>query len=166
MDYAKTFADMAKAVHLIQDAGRLTEIVARAFVEAQAPTPGPWWSAAEDMLEDSTAASVIEPLRVPHSGSAAAADIDEIAALIARAERPLLIAGGGGSGRRAGARRCWRRRSARPACRSPSSGRTTSQRASNYAGHLGSKIAKAAGERYPEADLILVVGTRLGEATT
>ncbi len=36
----------------------------------------------------------------------------------------------------------------------------------NYAGHLGFKIPKAAVARYLEADLILAVGTRLGEATT
>ncbi len=55
MDYAKTFADMAKAVHVIHDPARVPEIVARAFVEAQAPTPGPVVVVLpEDMLEDST----------------------------------------------------------------------------------------------------------------
>ena len=53
VDYAKTFSDMAKAVYLIQDANRIPETVARAFVEAQAPTPGPVVVVLpEDMLED------------------------------------------------------------------------------------------------------------------
>jgi acetolactate synthase-1/2/3 large subunit len=36
----------------------------------------------------------------------------------------------------------------------------------NYAGHLGFKIPKPAVERYLEADLMLAVGTRLGELST
>src|SRR5262245_50966156 len=83
VDYAKTFADMAKAVHVIHDAGRVPEIVARAFVEAQSPTPGPVVVVLpEDMLEDSTDAGVIEPLAVPRAGPGSAPDIDEIAAMI------------------------------------------------------------------------------------
>src|SRR5947207_2912949 len=90
VDYAKTFADMAKAVYLIHDPARVPEIVARAFLEAQAPTPGPVVVVLpEDMLEDNTEAPVIEPLAVPRAGAGSAADIEEIAALIARAERPL-----------------------------------------------------------------------------
>jgi acetolactate synthase-1/2/3 large subunit len=168
VDYAKTFADMAKAVYLIQDARRVPEIVARAFVEAQAPTPGPVVVVLpEDMLEDASEAPVIEPLRVPQGGAPAATDIDEIAALIAKAERPLLIAGGGvgtARGRKA-------LLAASEAHRLPVA--LTFKRQDyfpnahpNYAGHLGFKIARGAVERYLEADLILAVGTRLGEATT
>src|SRR5262249_8205627 len=70
VDSAKTFADMAKAVYLIQDAERIPETVARAFVEAQTPTPGPVVVVLpEDMLEDVAEASVIEPIRVPQVGA-------------------------------------------------------------------------------------------------
>src|SRR5262245_15888832 len=97
VDYAKTFADMAKAVHVIHDAARIPEIVARAFVEAQAPTPGPVVVVLpEDMLEDGAEAGVVEPITIPRAGPAPAADIEEIAALIDKSERPLLLAGGGG----------------------------------------------------------------------
>src|SRR5262245_63071104 len=92
VDYAKTFADMAKAVYLIQDASRVPELVARAFVEAEAPTPGPVVVVLpEDMLEDSIDASVVEPLAVPRAGSPSAQDLDAILARLAKAERPLLI---------------------------------------------------------------------------
>ncbi len=169
VDYAKTFADMAKAVHVIHDAARIPEIVARAFVEAQAPTPGPVVVVLpEDMLEDVTEAGVIEPLTVPRAGPASAADIDEIAALIDQAQRPLLLAGGIGLGTPRG----------RKALLAASEAQTlpvalTFKRQDyfpnshpNYAGHLGFKIPKAAVARYLESDLILAVGTRLGEATT
>ncbi len=99
VDYGKTFADMAKGVYVIQDAARVPEIVARAFVEAQAPTPGPVVVVLpEDMLEDSTDSPAVEPAPVPNAGPASPADIEDIAARIAKAERPLLMAGGIGLG--------------------------------------------------------------------
>jgi len=169
VDYAKTFADMAKAVYLIHDASRVPEIVARAFVEAQAPTPGPVVVVLpEDMLEDVTAAPVVEPLRLPQAGPAAAAGIEEIAGLIAKAERPLLIAGGGGLGTARGRKALLAASEAHalPVALTFKRQDYFPNAHPNYAGHLGFKIAKAAVERYLEADLILAVGTRLGEATT
>jgi acetolactate synthase-1/2/3 large subunit len=169
VDYAKTFADMSKAVYLIHDASRVPEIVARAFVEAQAPTPGPVVVVLpEDMLEDIVEATVIEPLRVPQAGPAAAADIEEIAAMVAKAERPLLIAGGGGLGTARGRKALLAASEAQalPVALTFKRQDYFPNTHPNYAGHLGFKIAKAAVARYLEADLILAVGTRLGEAST
>ncbi len=99
VDYAKTFADMAKAVYLIHDQARIPEIVARAFVEAQAPTPGPVVVVLpEDMLEESTERSGDRAAGGAAAGPGSTADIEAIAALIAKAERPLLMAGGIGLG--------------------------------------------------------------------
>ena len=48
---------------------RTREIIARAFVEAQTPTPGPVVVVLpEDMLEDRIDAGVVEPLAVPRAG--------------------------------------------------------------------------------------------------
>jgi acetolactate synthase-1/2/3 large subunit len=169
VDYAKTFADMAKAVHLVHEAARIPEIAARAFVEAQAPTPGPVVVVLpEDMLEDRAEAPAIEPLRVPRAGAAATADMDEIAALIAEAERPLLIAGGGGLGTPRGRKALLAASEAHalPVALTFKRQDYFPNTHPSYAGHLGFKIPKAAVARYLEADLILAVGTRLGEATT
>jgi acetolactate synthase-1/2/3 large subunit len=168
VDYAKTFADMAKAVYVIHDAARVPEIVARAFAEAQAPTPGPVVVALpEDMLEDRTDAPPIEPLTVPRGGPAAAADIEEIAALIGKAERPLLVAGGGvGTARGRKALLAASEAHQLPVALTFKRQDYFPNTHPHYAGHLGFKIAKAAVQRYLEADLILAVGTRLGEATT
>ena len=169
VDYAKTFADMAKAVYLIQDAARVPEIVARAFVEAQAPTPGPVVVVLpEDMLEDTVEASVAEPLRVPQGGHAAARDIEEIVGMLGKSERPLLIAGGGGIGTAPGRRALLAASEAHvlPVALTFKRQDYFPNAHPNYAGHLGFKIPKAAVERYLESDLILAVGTRLGEATT
>ena len=169
VDYAKTFADLAKAVYLIHDAGRIPEIVARAFAEAQAPTPGPVVVVLpEDMLEDTAEAPVVEPLRVPQAGPASAADIEEIAALIAKAERPLLIAGGSGLGTARGRKALLAASEAHalPVALTFKRQDYFPNAHPNYAGHLGFKIPKPAAERYLEADLMLAVGTRLGEVST
>jgi acetolactate synthase-1/2/3 large subunit len=169
VDYAKTFADMAKAVHLIHDPARIPEVVARAFVEAQAPTPGPVVVALpEDLLEDNTEVPVVEPLRVPQAGPGSAADIEQIAALIANADRPLLIAGGIGLGTPRGRRVLLAASEAHhlPVALTFKRQDYFPNTHPNYAGHLGFKIAKAAVARYLESDLILAVGTRLTEATT
>jgi acetolactate synthase-1/2/3 large subunit len=169
VDYGKTFADMAKAVYLIHDAERVPETVARAFVEALAPTPGPVVVVLpEDMLEDRAAAPVVEPLGVPRAGPASDADIDEIAALLAEAERPLLIAGGGALGtvRGRGALLAVSEAQSLPVALTFKRQDYFPNAHPNYAGHLGFKIPRAAVERYLEADLILAVGTRLGEAST
>jgi acetolactate synthase-1/2/3 large subunit len=169
VDYAKTFADMAKGVHLVHDPARIPEIVARAFVEAQTPTPGPVVVVLpEDMLEERTKSAVIEPLPVPQAGSPSAAAIAEIAGLVAKAERPLLIAGGPGVGTPRGREALLK---ASEALRVPVALSFKRQDYfpnghPHYAGHLGFKIPKAAADRYHEADLILAVGTRLTEVTT
>ena len=169
VDYAKTFADMAKAVYLVHDQARIPEIVARAFVEAQAPTPGPVVVVLpEDMLEETTDAAVIEPLGVPQAGPGSTADIEEIAALIAKAERPLLMAGGIGLGTPRGRKALLAASEAHqlPVVLTFKRQDYFPNRHPHYAGHLGFKIPKAAVARYLESDLILAVGTRLTEATT
>jgi acetolactate synthase-1/2/3 large subunit len=168
VDYAQTFSDMAKAVWTIEDGRRAPEIIARAFAVARAPTPGPVVVVLpEDMLEDDVTASMIEPLPVPRASGPSSAVMADVVALLATAERPLILAGGalnGASGRAALAATA--RAHGIPIV-------TTFKRQDlfpnadrHYAGHLGFKIPKVLVDRYAEADLILAIGTRLGETTT
>ena len=168
VDYTKTFSDMAKAVWTIEDASRIPEILARAFVVAQTPTPGPVVIVLpEDMLEDRTDSPVIEPLPVPRAARPSDVLVADVAGRIARAERPLLLAGGGLNSA-----------AGRAALKAASDAHglpvvLTFKRQDlfpnahpHYAGHLGFKIPKPMVDRYADADLILAVGTRLGETTT
>ena len=169
VDYAKTFSDMAKAVHTIHDPARIPEIVARAFVEAQTPTPGPVIVVLpEDMLEDSTEAPVVEPAGPARHNQPAPEPIAAIAALIAKSERPLLIAGGVRVGTPEGrkALRAAAEAHGLPVALSFKRQDYFPNTHAHYAGHLGFKIPKPAVERYLEADLIVAIGTRLTEATT
>ena len=169
VDYGKTFADMAKAVHVIHDAARVPEIIARAFVEAQAPTPGPVVVVLpEDMLEETADSAIIEPLVVPRAGPASADTIAEIARMIAKAERPLLIAGGPGVGTARGRAALLAASQAHhlPVALSFKRQDYFPNTHPHYAGHLGFKMPKPSVERYQDADLIIAIGTRLTEVST
>ena len=118
VDYAKTFSDMAKAVWTIEDASRIPEILARAFVVAQTPTPGPVVIVLpEDMLEDATGAAVIDPLPVPRAARPSAGDYRRRRPPH-RAGRAAVAAGGRRPQLRCGAVRRSRQRRSRTVCRS------------------------------------------------
>ena len=167
VDYAKTFSDMAKAVEEVHDPERLPEVAARAYHIAESGTPGPVIvSLPEDMLEQPCAApaqaSRPRPRPLP-----AEADVSTVADLLAEAKRPVLIAGGmlGQPAARKSLLACSEAWSLAVA---PSFKRQDlfPNEHPNYAGHLGYGIPPALGEALAEADLVLAVGTRLGDITT
>ena len=94
VDYAAVFGTMAKWAVEIDDPARVPEVVSRAFHVATSCRPGPVVVALpEDMLTERVAVSDARPYRVPDPVPADE-DIDAALALLAQAERPLLIAGG------------------------------------------------------------------------
>ena len=167
VDYAKTFADMAKGVWTIEDPARLPEIVARAFHIAQTPTPGAVVLVLpEDMLEDRTDASVVAPLPVARA-SAGEGVIADVAARVEASERPLLIAGGGlASSEGRAALLAAAEAHTLPVALTFKRQDLFPNRHPLYAGHLGFKIPKAQIELFAGADLVVAVGTRLGEVAT
>ncbi|MCZ6455599.1 MAG: thiamine pyrophosphate-binding protein, partial [Alphaproteobacteria bacterium] len=167
IDYAKSFGEIAKGVWEVRDAEHLPDVVARAFRLALSETPGPCIIALpEDMLSDMIGAEAVAPL--PRASAALSpSDIDAAMALLAKSERPLVIAGG---------------RATEPA------GRAALQAAAeahdlavvlafkrqdglandhpNFAGYLGFKIPSAQVDAMADADLILAIGARLNDTTT
>lgn len=167
VDYERTFGDIAKWIWTVQAGERMPEVIARAFAVAQAPTPGPVVVVLpEDMLEDGCDAPVVAPS--PRAAAAPGAeDVRRVVRRLADAKRPLLIAGGGladAEGRQA-------LRAAADALGLPVAVTFKHQDIfpnahPGYAGHLGFKIPQAALDRYLPADVVLAVGTRLGEVPT
>ncbi|MET1113660.1 MAG: thiamine pyrophosphate-dependent enzyme [Comamonas sp.] len=167
VDYEKVFGSMAKWVVEVRDGARLADTVAQAFHAAASGTPGPVVVALpEDMLEDLSDGAAAAPFALPQGG-ASAAQLAQVAQLIAQAQRPLLIAGGllkGEAGQAA-------LRAAAEAFGLPVA---TSVRHADvlpndhllFAGHLTYGAPRALAEAVAEADLILAVGTRLGDVTT
>ncbi len=167
VDYQKTFGDMAKGVWTVNDPDLVPETVARAFRTAMAGTPGPVVVVLpEDMLTEQTGAPVVEPLAVP-AIRPAPTDIDRAAAMLKDAKRPLIIAGGGvgSSAGRAALAACAERHGV-PVATSFKRQDLFDNRNPLFAGHLGFGIPQKQVDLYRDADLILAVGTRLGDTTT
>ena len=167
VDYGKTFADMAKAVLSVDDPERIPELVARAFAVALQPTPGPVVVVLpEDVLERATTARPLPPAppaRADDGGSVVA----DIARRIAAAKRPLLIAGvrlATAEGRAALLRAAEALNV--PVALSFKMQHLFPNRHPLYAGHLGFKIPAPHRELLAEADLVVAVGTRLGEVAS
>ena len=168
VDFPAFFAPLAKWAARIDDASRVPEYVARAYATAISGRPGPVVLALpEDMLHEDGLTAAPRPF-VPRQAQAPCPDaMAALMALIGDAAAPVAIVGGAGWGGKAReyfaqfAERiglpvatAFRRQDAVP----PSS------RA--YAGNLGYGPNPRLVERIRAADLLLVVGARLGEATT
>jgi acetolactate synthase I/II/III large subunit len=167
IDYRRMFGPMTKWVAQIDRADRIPEYVARAFATACAGRPGPVVLALpEDMLASETDAADAEPFHVvqPHPG---AEQIEELHGLLARAERPFALIGGASWTPHAGkdlqafleanvlaAGAAFRRQDA------------IDNDSPSYVGDVGIGINPKLAARVREADLLLVVGPRLGEMTT
>ena len=167
IDYRRMFTPMAKWVAQIDSAERIPELLARAFAVATAGRPGPVVLALpEDMLVDEVEVADPGPYRqvLTHPG---AAELERLRELLDASERPLAIVGGGK----------WNAQAAEDAaafCEANDVPVATSFRRQDYvdnrsrvfAGHVGVGIDPALASRVAEADLLLVVGPRLGEMTT
>jgi len=171
VDYVQTFGDMAKWVREVEDPEQVPEAVARAIQIASSGTPGPVVLALpEDMLTDAVTTAAAQPLPIPRA-LPGASDIAAVAAMLAKAERPLLIAGGALRGSRNGGAGPQALLAASEAWQLPV-GLTFKQQDlidnahPNYGAHLSYGIPKRVVDAVSKADLILAVGTRLGDVTS
>lgn len=167
VDYGKTFSDMAKWVVEVDDAERLSEFVARAFQVATSGTPGPVViSLPEDMLEDRIEVEVVAP-RAAARLSPGAEEVTRLAALIAAAERPVLLAGGDccDPAARAGLlafAEAW----GVPVAATNKRQHCFPNRHPNWVGHIGYLVSAPLRRVLDRADLVIALGTRLGDVST
>ena len=167
VDYERTFADLAKAVWEVRDAAALAGAFARAWTVATADTPGPVVVAVpEDVFDEATDAApgVAAPQRPVEPDDEA---IARVADALARAKRPLVIAGGAlgsSDGRRALADAAARHRV--PVALAYKRQDLFRNADPLFAGYLGYKIPEAQVARLADADLIVAAGTRLTDITT
>ena len=168
VDFPAFFAPLAKWAARIEDAARIPEYIARAYATAISGRPGPVVLALpEDMLHEADLSATPRPF-VPRPAQPPCPDaMSALTALLGDAAAPVAIVGGAGWGGKAReyftkfAERlglpvatAFRRQDALPTS-SPV-----------YAGNLGYGPNPKLVERIKAADLVLVVGARLGEATT
>ena len=158
---------MAKRVERIDDPRRIPEYVARAFATAMNGRPGPVVLVLpEDMLTQTVDANPL-PRVEPVQAWADPGALRELRTLLLAAQRPLVIAGGGG----------WTPQSAAALQRFAENWQLPVANAFRfqdcfdnhhplYAGDVGLGINPALARRIRESDLVLAIGPRLGEATT
>jgi acetolactate synthase-1/2/3 large subunit len=167
MDYRRMFGQMAKWVGQIEQADRIPEMVSHAFHLATSGRRGPVVLALpEDMLCDPSSAADAGPAQrvQAHPGPEQMARLRE---LLAAAERPLVMLGGGGWSAPAVADiRAFVEANELPAAVTFRCQDRLDNRHPNYAGHVGIGVDPRLATRIGEADLLMVVGARLGEMTT
>lgn len=167
IDYRQMFGGVAKWVAQITDAARIPEYMARAFRVATSGRPGPVVLALpEDMLTD-VVETADAPAYVPTRPGMCQEDLERIRRRLMAAERPLLLVGGSG----------WDDQACRditafaevhdlPVACSFRRQDVVDNRCECYIGDFGTASSPGLVKRMADADLLLVVGARLGEMTT
>ncbi|ARP82131.1 thiamine pyrophosphate-binding protein [Bordetella genomosp. 8] len=167
IDYRHMYGHIAKWVDQIDCAARIPEYINRAFHVATSGRPGPVVLALpEDMLAESAVVADSPPFQRAQASPSADA-MQEMAARLAQARRPLAILGGGG----------WTRAASDDlaafatafdlpvACAFRRQDLLDNQH-SHYVGEAGLGMDPRLAQRIRDADLILAIGARLGETTT
>ena len=167
IDYRRMFGQMAKWVAQIDRVDRIPEFIARAFATACSGRPGPVVLALpEDMLATSSDAGDALPFNAAqaHPG---AEQLERLQELLRRAERPLAIIGGADwTPATSEAMREFFEANELPAGAAFRRQDALDNDSPSYVGDIGIGINPKLAARVREADLLLVVGPRLGEMTT
>lgn len=169
VDFGAMFAPLSKWSAEINDPRRIPEYVHRAFQTAMAGRPGPVvLSLPEDMLSELVDGSIDIGLPAePIPGAARSGDIDKLASMLASAERPLLMLGGGGWTADAGPQlMAFAQRHNVPVAVSLRCQDYVDNSHPNYVGHFGIGAEPSLIARLATADLVVALGPRLGEMTT
>ena len=169
LDFAAFFGPIAKWAARIDDAARIPEYVARAYANAISGRPGPVVLALpEDMLSDEVPSDAAPRPFVTRPAQAPCPDaMQTMMALIGDAAAPLAIIGGAGWNAKARAHfQLFAERVGLPVATAFRRQDAISPASTVYAGNLGYGPNPKLVERVKNADLILAVGARLGEATT
>ncbi|SAL17857.1 thiamine pyrophosphate protein [Caballeronia sordidicola] len=168
IDYRRMFGQMAKWVAQIDDPKRIPEYLSHAFHTATSGRPGPVVLALpEDVLSEACEAVPAAPRYQRVAAAPAPAQIERVRELLAASKKPFVIAGGSGWTQEATANfarfaEAWRL----PVGCAFRFQDTLDNNHPNYAGDVGLGINPALAARIRDADLLLILGPRMGESTT
>ena len=167
VDFQAMFAPLTKWAARIDDAKRIPEYVARAYATAMSGRPGPVVLALpEDMLCDMVVGTPRPRIARP-SQDTLITDAMAVQDLIRQAKRPVAIIGGAHWNDDATRMVTqWGETAGIPLVAAFRRQDAVSADCSVYAGNLGYGPNPALVARVREADLLIVLGARLGEATT
>ncbi|MDX8453854.1 thiamine pyrophosphate-binding protein [Mesorhizobium sp. VK9D] len=164
VDYKRFFGDIAKWVVEIDDAARIPEFVTRAFAVATSGRPGP---VVVSLPEDMLTSEVEAPQALPHTPVETypgGTELDALEMLLNGAKRPFVILGG----TRWDAEAVARMRSIAETWSLPVGCSFRRQMLfdhlhPNYAGDVGIGINPKLAAAIKQADVVLLIGGRMGE---
>ena len=167
IDFSSMFAPVAKWAAQIEDAAQIPRIVARAYAVATSERPGPVvLSLPEDMLADEVDVADSSPYQANRDEPDADV-LQVLGQLLGSAERPLMIVGGGGwDAETVENVRAFAERFGFPVAASFRRQDYFDNTHPLYAGDLGLGMNPKLARRVRDADLLLVLGGRLGEVPT
>ena len=167
VDYQQMFGSIAKLVMEIDDPNRMPELVARAFHVAVSGRPGPVViSLPEDMLTEMTTSQPCRatPVEITTPGSKT---MNAIAERLKNARHPLVVVGGSNWSETACTDlKTFLERWNLPAACTFRRQDILDNAHSNYVGHLSLGMSPALQNMVEQADVLLVIGTRLGDIPT
>jgi acetolactate synthase I/II/III large subunit len=167
VDFEQVFGALAKAVIEVDDADRIPELIAAAFTLAASGRAGP---VVVSLPEDVLSADSGAPDGTPYTAREPAVDpreVAELSNLLAAAERPFVLVGGGPWDARACAHLTgWAQASGLPVGASFRRQDILDNDHGCYAGDVGLAINPRLARRMADADLLIALGPRLTEIET
>ena len=167
MDYRRMYGQMTKWVAQIDRVERIPEYVSRAFHTATAGRPGPVVLALPEDTLFAQAAVADAPRHHVVRPSPSVQDLEKVKQLLEKAERPFILLGGGGWDQPSTKKlQAWAEAAGIPVGTSFRCQDLIDNRSPAYAGDVGIGINPKLAARVKDADVLLVIGARLGEMTT
>ncbi|KJZ62901.1 thiamine pyrophosphate-binding protein [Pseudomonas fluorescens] len=167
VDFRQMFGPLAKWVVQIDDTRRIPELISQAFHRAVNGRPGPVVVALpEDMLTEMAEVSDAGPFKRVLM-TPAAEQMAAMQQLLERSERPLMVLGGSGwDTESVHDIRLFAEQQNIPVAASFRCQDLFDNRHPNYVGDLGFAASAQLSSAVKNADLLLVVGSRMGEVST
>jgi acetolactate synthase I/II/III large subunit len=171
-NYSKLLADITKSVIEVNEPEQASEAIARAFHLAETGTPGPVAVILpEDIFDEETDAELNQPRPRVVAGPRTD-DLAQLADMLAKSQRPLILAGGALLADSLHDQSVYRDLQAlaekwvlpiSPTHRRP---QLFDARHPNYGGYMGIRVAKDLIEEMKKSDLIVALGERLTDTVS
>lgn len=171
-NYSRLLPDVTKGVIEVNEPEQASEAIARAFHLAESGTPGPVAVILPEDIFDAETAAPLDPPRPRVAAGPVPADLDRLADLLARAERPLVLVGGALLAEAVRDPRVFSdlNRLAEdwvlPICPTHRRPQLFDARHPNYGGYMGIRVPPAQIGEMKRADLLIALGERMTDTVS